>query len=474
MSSFFWSFLEQGGIRIVSFILQIILARILMPEVFGIMAILLVLIELAREIVQSGFGAALIQRQKATSKSFTTAFWLSLGFAAVLYIVVFCAAPLIASFYSMPELSLYLRVLALMLFLEALNGIQHSCLQKDLNFKALFKSNIIASIGSGVIGVTLAFLGFGVWALIAQALGQAALTCLVMFVQVPWRPSFVFSRKEAKALFSYGWKICVTGILNTLYFGLSELILGKVCGATDLGMYSQGRKWPNMAISLVSNALQNVFFPAFAEIQSDMNALKNAIKKAIIVGSYLLMPTALFVAVAAEPLVVILLSEKWLACVLVFQLVCIENLWLIVRIVNLRAYMALGHSGLYLKLQLIKVISGLVFISSIAVLLHNIYWVALAACVHGLVSLFIDLVPAKKVHGLGLVAQLKSVTPTFLVALFSAAIAIIPLCFPLPPLCQLGLQVIIYFGVYIICSQVFKLQGLKECLVIFSDLRNKG
>ena len=156
LSSFFWSFLEQGGTRIVSLILQIVLARILMPEAFGVMAILLVLIEVANTIVQSGFGAALIQRQEATDRSFTTAFWLSLCFAAVLYSIVFFAAPALAAFYGMADLSIYLRVLALILFVEAFNSIQRSYLQKEMHFRALFNSNIAASIGSGVVGVTLA------------------------------------------------------------------------------------------------------------------------------------------------------------------------------------------------------------------------------------------------------------------------------------------------------------------------------
>lgn len=473
LSSFFWSFLEQGGTRIVSLILQIVLARILMPEAFGVMAILLVLIEVANTIVQSGFGAALIQRQEATDRSFTTAFWLSLCFAAVLYSIVFFAAPALAAFYGMADLSIYLRVLALILFVEAFNSIQRSYLQKEMHFRALFNSNIAASIGSGVVGVTLALLGFGVWALVAQALSQALLACFVMLIQVPWRPSFHFETTEARALFSYGWKICVTGILNTLYLGLSELILGKVCSPADLGVYSQGRKWPNAAISMVSNALQNVFFPAFAEIQSDKEALRGAIQKAVVVGSYLIMPTALFVAVAAEPLVALLLTEKWLACVLVFQLVCVQNLGLMLGIVNLRAYMALGHSGLYLKLQLIKVLSGLVIISGIAILLHNIYWVALAACVHGLLCVFIDLAPAKRMHGLGSLSQIRSVMPTLFVALLAAGLALVPLAFDISYALQLLLQIAIYVGVYLACSRVFKLRGLQECFTILSDLRSR-
>ena len=456
--------LEQGGTRIVSLILQIVLARILMPEAFGVMAILLVLIEVANTIVQSGFGAALIQRQEATDRSFTTAFWLSLCFAAVLYSIVFFAAPALAAFYGMADLSIYLRVLALILFVEAFNSIQRSYLQKEMHFRALFNSIIAASIGSGVVGVTLALLGFGVWALVAQALSQALLACFVMLIQVPWRPSFHFETTEARALFSYGWKICVTGILNTLYLGLSELILGKVCSPADLGVYSQGRKWPNAAISMVSNALQNVFFPAFAEIQSDKEALRGAIQKAVVVGSYLIMPTALLVAVAAEPLVALLLTEKWLACVLVFQLVCVQNLGLMLGIVNLRAY---------LKLQLIKVLSGLVIISGIAILLHNIYWVALAACVHGLLCVFIDLAPAKRMHGLGSLSQIRSVMPTLFVALLAAGLALVPLAFDISYALQLLLQIVIYVGVYLACSRVFKLRGLQECFTILSDLRSR-
>lgn len=473
LTSFIWSFLEQGGTSIISLLVQLVLARILDPEAFGVMAILLVLISIASTITQSGFGTALIQKQDATARSFTTALWLSLGFAAALYAIIFISAPAISSLYAMPDLAAYLRVMSLILFFDAFNGIQRSFLQKELNFKALFKSNTVSVLVSGVIGVGAAFAGFGVWALVFQSMSQALVVCALMLVQVEWRPSFSFEARDARDLFSYGWKICVTGILNTLYTGLSELILGKVCSAAELGLYSQGRKWPGAAISVITNSLQNVLFPAFAKLASDADALRDAIKKSLTVGCYVVIPAALFLASAAGPIVGLLLTEKWIACVPVFQLVCIQNLGLILGLVNLRSYMALGHAGLYLKLQIIKISTGIAFICGIAIVFHDIVWVALAACVHGLFCTAVDMTPAKRIHGLGAFAQLRAIAPLSAVSVAAAGASLAVGLLSVPDLPLVLMQLVAFVAVYLGISAVFKISGFSECRSVVASLLHR-
>ena len=279
--------------------MQIVLARLLAPEAFGLLAIMLVVVEVGNVVSQSGLGAALIQDKEADDLSSTTAFWLSFALAICLYIIVFLAAPAIASFYGMPDLTTCLRVIALVLPINAANSIQRSLLQKNMDFKAIFKSSTIAVTISGIAGIITAIMGWGVWALVLQSLMQVAATCVVIAIQISWHPTFSFDTNRAKALFSYGWKICITGILNVIYTGVSELILGKASNASQLGFYSQGRKWPNAGISIASNALQNVMFPAFAELQDDPGRLKAAIRKAIIGGSFVMAPVSLLGCVCA-------------------------------------------------------------------------------------------------------------------------------------------------------------------------------
>ena len=371
--SFVWSFLEQGGSKAILLLVQIILARLLSPEAFGVLAILLVVTQVSDSIAQSGLGMALIQKSDSSDGSYSTAWWLSLSLAAALYIVVFLAAPAISVFYGMPDLVAYLRVLGLIVFFNSANSIQRSFLQRSLNFKSIFAATTLAAFASGVAGIVMAFLEFGVWALVAQSLLQSAFTCIVMWVMVSWKPTFDFEAGEAKSLFGYGWKICITGILNVFYSGISELIIGRACSAGELGLYSQGRKYPQAAIGVMSNSIANVLFPMFSAIKDDASELRKAIRRGLKLGTFVVAPMSLLAAVIAEPLVTLLLTEKWLACVPIFQLTCVSNALLMLQLVNLRAYMALGDSGLYMRLQIIKVLGGGAVIWVTALLTKDIY-----------------------------------------------------------------------------------------------------
>lgn len=353
-TTFLWSFLEQGGSKAIQLFVQIILARLLSPEAFGILAILLVVTQITDSIAQSGLGMALIQKSDADDRSYSTAWWLSLGLAAALYIVVYFTSPTISVFYNMPDLVVYLRVLGLIVFFNSANSIQRSYLQRNMNFRGIFAATTIAALISGFGGVVLAFFGFGVWSLVLQSLLQSIFICIVMWLQISWKPAFTFDVSQAWSLFSYGWKICITGILNVIYSGISELIIGRACSASELGLYSQGRKYPTAAIGVMSNSIANVLFPMFSAIKGDSEALRGAIRRGLTLGTFLVAPISLLAAVVAKPLVAILLTEKWLACVPIFQLTCISNAILMIQLVNLRAYMALGDSSLYMRLQIIK------------------------------------------------------------------------------------------------------------------------
>ena len=238
-TSFVWSFLEQGGSKVIQLVVQIVLARLLSPEAFGVLAILLVVTQIADSVAQSGLGMALIQNSNSSDKSYSTAWWLSIGLAVVLYIAIFIGAPVIASFYKMPDLVKYLRVLGLIVFFNSANSIQRSYLQRTMNFKGIFAATTFAALASGIAGITLASLGYGVWSLVVQSLLQSVFICGVMWFQISWKPTLVFEINEARELFSYGWKICVPGILNVLYGGISELVIGRACSAGELGLYSQ-------------------------------------------------------------------------------------------------------------------------------------------------------------------------------------------------------------------------------------------
>lgn len=453
-------------------IVEIVLARLLVPEMFGVMAILLVFVNVADVVAQSGLGVALVQRQDTTDLSYTTAFWLSLGIALVLYLFIVLAAPLIAAFYQMEELPVYIRVLALVLFFKAYNSIQRSFLQKRMQFRALFISNTVAVLIAGVFGICLAFFDFGVWALIAQTLTQGACACWLMFVQISWKPVFQFDPTEAKRLFGYGWKICISGVFGKLYTGLSDLIIGKACNATDLGYYSNGSKWPNAGMGAFSNALENVLFPAFASINSDVSALRAVVKKAIIVGTYIMVAVSFFLIISADPLIRLLLTDKWIPSVLVFQLICFGCSLNMLQIANLRAYMALGDSGLYMRLQIIKVVSGMVIMSATAVLTANIYWVAAASAVVAVLNVIVvDLHSAKSMFGLSRWDQVKMVVPYYALGVCAGIFAYPIIYIGLPEIATVLLQFLVFGFIFVGISKLLKMEGYIEFVAALRALK---
>ena len=473
-NTFLWSFLEQGGSKAIQLLVQIILARLLSPEAFGILAILLVVTQITDSIAQSGLGMALIQKSGSDDASYSTAWWLSLGLATVLYIGVFLAAPTISVFYNMPDLVAYLRVLGVIVFFNSANSIQRSYLQRNMNFKSIFAATTLASLISGFGGITLAFFGFGVWSLVVQSLLQSIFICIVMWLQISWKPEFTFNVAQARSLFSYGWKICITGILNVIYSGISELIIGRACSTSELGLYSQGRKYPTAAIGVMSNSIANVLFPMFSAIKGDAEALRNAIRRGLMLGTFIVAPISLLAAVVAEPLVAILLTEKWLACVPIFQLTCTSNAILMIQLVNLRAYMALGDSSLYMRLQIIKVLGGGAIIWITAALTHDIYATAWANFIVGVISIiFVDATPATRLHGYSSFNQVKDVLPILFLSLVAAAASIPLQLLRLDYVPELFLQCILFTSIYLGGAKLFRFSELSEAASLLREFASK-
>lgn len=472
-----WSLLEQGGSKLVTLVVQVVLARLLSPEDFGLLAILLVITNIAGSLAQSGLGAALIQEEKAEPLAVTSAFWTSVAFAAVLYVIVFFGAPLLAAFYEIQSMGVYLRVLGVIVFVSSVNSIYRSYLQREMDFKGICEANMLASVLSGVAGILIALAGGGIWALIVQVLLQSAISLVASMPLVAWHPTFNFNIKRAIDLFKYGWKICVTGVLNVLYSGVSELVIGKSCSPVELGYYSQGRKYPDAIISMVSNALQNVMFPAFASLKGDREALQAALKKTLVLGSFVIVPLSFFFTVVAEPVVEIVLTEKWLPSVAVFQFVCFSNCVIMIQIVNLRGYMAIGDSGLYLKLQIIKVAVGFVSICLTALITKSITLVAAVMCAFCFfAAIVVDMQPARRLLCYGRREQLKDILPIYLLSAV-ASVAAYPLTYAaFSNGVQIILQMVVFGVIYIFGAKIAIIGALNEFTRMAKMLltRNKG
>ena len=468
--SLFWSMMEQGGMSLVGFVVQIILARLLAPEAFGVMAILLVFTTIIDAIAQSGLGLALIQKQEVDDSSYSTAFWLSLCMAIVLYAILFLCAPLVSIIYQMDDMTPLLRVLGITVLFNSFNSIQRAYLQREIYFKRLFKANSLGYLLAGAFGVCLAFMGFGIWALVGQAVAQSLCLCLMLLIFVPWKPSASFDRSQAKELFGFGWKMCATTMINTLHDGISELIIGKACDAASLGYYSQGRKYPKMVIGIITNALSNVFLPVFSRMKGEMSVLWRSVESVLSVGTFIIAPFSALLCVIAEPIVLILLGEKWLPSVFIFQLAFAQNVFLMFQIVNLRTYVALGKSDLFLKINLIKASYSVILICIAAIVTQDIYITAVVMTLCNITGIFfVDMAFAKKAYGYSAAEQVKDQRPTLLITL--AAFLLSEICRVISTEWYLVAiaQVVVFASVYMLVSVIANKRTLEKCLTAFKN-----
>jgi teichuronic acid exporter len=448
LSSLFWKFLERGGVSGVQFIVQIILARLLLPEDYGVIALIVVFIAISQTFVQSGLGTALIQKRKVTDADYSSVFYLSLGVALVFYCILFLGAPAIAAFYNQPLITPVLRVLGLTLFFGAINTIQNAVIARNFQFRKLFISSLGAVLLSGVIGITMAYAGYGVWALVGQQLTSIIALCAIMWFTVTWRPKLLFSLTRVKELFSFGWKLLVSGLMDVTYNSLSSLVIGKLYPVSMLGYYTKGQEFPNVLVSNINSSIQAVMFPAYARCQDNRPLVKQIMRRALVTSSFLIFPAMAGLAAVAEPLVILLLTEKWLVAVPFLQIFCaVYALWPI-HTVNLQAINALGRSDIFLKLEILKKIIG-VFVLIVTVPI-GIYAMALGMVVSGIVSTLINAYPNKLLLNYSFTEQWRDIIPALIVSLimFGAVYSVLFLGLPVwaTLVLQIGVGVVVYTG----------------------------
>lgn len=462
LSSLFWKSLERGGVSGVQFIVQIILARLLFPEDYGIIALIVVFIAISQTFVQSGLGTALIQKKKVTDEDYSSVFYLTLVVALVFYGILFLAAPFIAAFYNQPLITPVLRVLGLTLFFGAVNTIQNAVIARNFQFRKLFVSSLGAVLLSGVVGIAMAYAGHGVWALVGQQLTSIIALCLIMWFTVKWRPKLLFSLARVKELFSFGWKLLVSGLIDTTYTNLSSLIIGKLYPASMLGFYTKGREFPNVLVSNINSSIQAVMFPAYAKCQDNRPQVKQIMRRALVTSSFLVFPAMAGLAAVAEPLIILLLTEKWLIAVPFLQIFCaVYALWPI-HTVNLQAINALGRSDIFLRLEIMKKVVG---VSVLAVTVPiGIYAMALGMVVTGVISTLINAYPNRLLLGYSFTEQWKDLMPALILSLVMCGVVYSVLFLGLPVWATLVLQIGVGVVVYVGLAWVLGLESLTYVL----------
>lgn len=354
IKSFVWRFLERFGAQIITFIVSIVLARHLDPVVYGLVALVTVITTILQVFIDGGLGNALIQKKDADQLDFSTVFYFNVITCLALYALVFFLSPLIASFYNEASLTPIIRVLSIILIISGVKNIQQAYVSRHMQFKRFFFSTLFGTIISGIIGVFMAIKGYGVWALVAQLLINTTVDTIILWITVKWRPSRSFSFKRLKVLFSFGWKMLVSSLIHKIVTELSHLIIGKKYSTEDLAFYNQGMRFPNLVTSDINTSIDSVLFPAVSKHQTDLNKVRNMTRKSVQVCTFLIAPMLVGLAICAEPLIRILLGEKWLPCVPFLQIFCFGFLFYPINTANSNAIKSIGRSDWYLNIEIIK------------------------------------------------------------------------------------------------------------------------
>jgi teichuronic acid exporter len=354
ISALSWSFIESITARGVQFVIGIVLARLLFPEQFGLIGMLMIFMAVIRAFLDSGFGAALIQKQEVTQTDICSIFYFNIvvGFAAAS--VLCLAAPWIAAFYRQPVLTPLTRALSLTIVINAFGLIQNTLLTKQINFKTQTKVSLIAGVLSGIIGITLAARGSGVWSLVAQQVSASFFTTLCLWSFSPWRPALVFSFGALREMFGFGSRLLFSGILNQIFDNIYFVVIGRLFSAADLGFFTRAKTLNDLPSQTLSQMVGRVTFPVFSTIQEDRERLKRGLKKALTMLVLVNFPMMIGLAIIARPLVLVLLTEKWAPSIPYFQLLCAAGLLFPLQLMNLNVLQALGRSDLFLRLEIIK------------------------------------------------------------------------------------------------------------------------
>ena len=457
LSSLFWKLMERGGTQGIQFIVQIILARLLAPEQFGTIAIVMVFINLAQVFVQSGFNTSLVQKKDADEDDFSSVFYMSLGIAGILYVIMYISAPYIASFYRDPILTPVLRVLSITLFAGAFNSIQNAFVSRNLLFKKLFKSSLGAMLISGTLGIIAAYKGLGIWALVIQQLVNQVAITIIMWFTVKWRPTLIISFSKVRKLFSFGWKLLASALLDTGYQELRTLIIGRLYTPSILGYYNRGQLFPKVLVSNIDGSIQSVMLPTLSAYQDDKKRMKEMMRRAIVSSSFLIFPMMVGMAVVAEPLVKIVLTDKWLPAVPFLQIFCISYALMPIHTSNLQAINAMGRSDIFLRLEVIKKVIGLTIL--LISLPFGVYVIALSSILTGIIGTFINAYPNKELLNYSYKEQWLDIMPSLLISLIMGGIVYLFNFLSFPVWQVLILQTVSGGIIYILLAKIFKIES---------------
>ena len=454
----FWSYGERIMAQLVSLIVSIVLARLLDPENYGVISIVMIFITFCDAIVTGGFGNAIVQKKDADELDVNTMLCCSVATSILLYIIIFCAAPYIAFFYNMPIIRPILRVLGLRLLISGVNSIQRAWIQKRMLFKRFFISTSFGTIVSAVVGISMAYMGKGAWALVGQYLTNSFIDTAVLLITNDWKPRLQFSWKRAKEMLSYGWKVLVTTVVYTIEGDLRSLIIGKKFGSADLAYYAQGKKFPNLLVTNINTSISNVMFPVLSESQNDPTRLKQLCRRAVRIGIYLLSPLLIGLMGVADTFVIAILSEKWAPCIPFLRILTLVFLVRPFTTTCQQSILSVGRSDITLKIEIIvnAVAIGILFYS--VFILESVLGIAIGTLIAELVSMGMFMYYENRIIRYSYKEQLQDLLPSLGLATVMGVIVYIVHFLPIYKGLALILQVVIGAAFYFAASYVLQFE----------------
>lgn len=452
--NFIWRFAERCGAQLVTFIVSIVLARILTPSDYGTIALVTVFTTILQVFIDSGLSTALIQKKDADDLDFSSVFYFNFVICIILYLIMFVSAPFIADFYKDSSLVSIVRVISLTLVISGVKGVQQSYVSRHMLFKRFFFSTLGGTIFSAVLGIIMAYAGFGVWAIVFQQLSNNAIDTLILWITVKWRPIKKFSWSRLKNLLSFGWKMLASSLLDTVYNNLRNMIIGKLYTSADLAFYNQGDKFPKLIVTNINTSIDSVLLPTMSNEQDNHVRVKDMTRRAIKISTYIMAPLMIGLAFCAKPIVQIVLTDKWLPCVPYLQIFCISYLFWPIHTANLNAIKAMGRSDLFLKLEVIKKFIGMILL----LITMNISVMAMAysLLISGLISQVINSWPNRYLLKYSYIDQIKDILPNIVMALIMGGFVYFISYLNLPILVSLVVQILSGGIIYLILSILTK------------------
>lgn len=464
----FWSLIERFGTQGVQFLVMLVMARLLSPNDYGVVGMLVVFVAIAQAFVDGGFSQALIRKKDRTEVDNSTVFYFNIVVSVLIYLIFYLFAPCVSTFYNMPTLTPFMRVICLSIIINAFGVVQRALFNANIDFKAQAKASLIAIVISGAIGITLAFRGFGPWALVWQQLSNLVVNTLFLWIYSEWRPILAYSWKSFNELFSFGSKLLATSLLNAIYNNIQTIVIGKLYAAKSLGLYTRAAHFADLPSQQFTSVFMRVTFPVLCKVQDDLERLTSVYRRMLRVSAYIVFPLLIGMAAVAHPMIEVFIGKQWIECAYMLQIICFAEMWYPIHAINLDILQVSGRSDLFLKIEIYKKIVSLALLAISAP--FGIIAMCYSNLLSSLICLYINTYYSSKILGISLLSQLKDLFPTISLAMVMFVIVQVVIFFISNVFAQLVVGVIVGVIVYISLSYILRFSEFKELI----SLRKKA